>query len=328
VANYNVDMISTNQEDCVHMFLNISDMGLRTLEGTLPTNNDRLMNLPAAVEIAKGYEIYNYSYLAALKTSFPMEYFNICYDTTTDHYAFVVEATRNGNNFRNMMNAVEYDWRRNGKGTSFETLYHKTGDTFDVNYSEPRMKAISRIVALATAYSAKAYPSAVEGNFDVAVDRETGTVSISGNGYTPNSRLEVLGAYNAPSTQSSSEYLDQVYTDASGRFAVEYKSSVDSLLGGQEYNVTVNGVTKPTMLLATEAKINSGLRTNMVLKRPLKLDFNVDGVKYEFTSSNPAVATVSDTGVITPVRVGSAAITLRTTDGSNITYSIMVNVTT
>jgi hypothetical protein len=180
VANYNVDMIATNQENCIHMFLNISDTDLRTYETPL-SNDQRLILVPEAVEIAQKYDIFNHSYLAALKTGFDMDYFNICYDTTTDHYAFVAEAAKfPDGRFDNMRNAVEYDWRTNEKGTAFETLYHKTGDTFDVNYSRERNKKISDIVALATYYSAKAIEPVEEHFFtdnaadcDISITKKT-----------------------------------------------------------------------------------------------------------------------------------------------------------
>jgi len=153
VANYNMDMICTSQADCIHFFLNISDTTLRTLEAPL-SSTQRLIDVPQAVEIAKQYDVFNHSYLAAQKTGFDMSKFNICYDTTTDHYAFVVEATRSGNNFPNMRNAVEYDWRRNEKGTSFETLYHRVGDTYEINFSRERLEISGDLIALAVYYSA------------------------------------------------------------------------------------------------------------------------------------------------------------------------------
>ena len=156
VANYNMDMICTSQADCIHFFLNISDTALRTYETPL-ASNQRLINVPQAVEIAKQYDIFNHSYLAAQKTGFDMSKFNICLDTTTDHYAFVVEATRSGNNFPNMRNAVEYDWRRNEKGTSFETLYHKVGDTYEINFSRERLEMSGNLIALAIYYSAAGF---------------------------------------------------------------------------------------------------------------------------------------------------------------------------
>ncbi|MCL1982505.1 MAG: M28 family peptidase [Clostridiales bacterium] len=153
VANYNVDMICTGQDNCIHMFLNISDPVLQSLDRNLGTT--RLIEIPAALESAKKYDIFNHSYLAALKTGFDMSKFNICYDTTTDHYAFVQEATRAGNNYPNLTNAVEYDWRSNTAGTSFELLYHKAGDTFDLNFNRERLEKIGNMIALAVYYSAR-----------------------------------------------------------------------------------------------------------------------------------------------------------------------------
>lgn len=46
-----------------------------------------------------------------------------------------------------------------------------------------------------------------------------------------------------------------------------------------------------------------------------------------YTSSNPKIAKVSDTGMITGVKAGTATITVKTTDGSNITKTCKVTVT-
>ncbi|MDR0570883.1 MAG: M28 family peptidase [Clostridiales Family XIII bacterium] len=326
VANYNMDMVSTNQEDCVHMFLNISDSRLNALTSGL-SNDDRMINLPAAVQVAKEYEVFNYSYLAALKSGFDMDYFNICYDTTTDHYAFVVEATRNGNNFRNMFNAVEYDWRRNKKGTSFEALYHKTGDTFQVNYSRDRMKKVAEIVALALSYSAKAYPSEKTGDFNISVDKTTREISVSGSGYAPNARLEVLGAYNAVPGQANNDFLDNVYTDGAGAFSATFRSARENWLGGEEYYVSVDGDTKAKMIFATKVKISGGALVYARVGEAFDLDFTVDGVKYMFVSGNPRIAQVDEkTGRVTPLSRGKTAIGLKADDGSGLVSVISLTV--
>lgn len=168
VANYNVDMISTSQENCIHMFLNISDTQLQTLERNL-ASNERLLLYPGAIEIAQKYDFFNHTYLAAQKLDFDMDYFNICYDTTTDHINFFREATRAGNNYPNMLNAVEYDWRTNEKGTGFETLYHQTGDTYAINFSQERLQTIGDMVSLAIYHSAKA---------DIELDKAVPTASV------------------------------------------------------------------------------------------------------------------------------------------------------
>ncbi|MDR2671325.1 MAG: Zn-dependent exopeptidase M28, partial [Oscillospiraceae bacterium] len=266
VANYNMDMIATNQDDCIHMFLNISDTRLQALERTLPTNNDRLMDLPAAVAVAQEYEIFNHSYLAALKTGFDMDYFNICYDTTTDHYAFVQEATRAGNDFPNMKNAVEYDWRRNGKGTSFETLYHKTGDTFDINYSRPRNKAVSEIIALALFSLARAYP-AVNPNPTVAVapDSVSRTVSVTGTGYAPGARLTLLGAYDAAPNFVNLDAFQEITADETGAFSVSLPSRA-AWQRGQTYYVSVNDLPATASIPTTRIKAHSSARISLRIK--------------------------------------------------------------
>ncbi|MCL2739262.1 MAG: M28 family metallopeptidase [Bacteroidales bacterium] len=154
VANYNMDMISTSQKDCVHFFLNISDIELRPYATPL-TVDQRLIHVPEAVEIAKRYDVFNHSYLAGQKVGFDMEFFNICYDTTTDHYAFVRFGNGYYANHTNMMNAVEYDWRQNEKGTGFETLYHKVGDTYANNFNKERLKMAGNLISLAIYISAK-----------------------------------------------------------------------------------------------------------------------------------------------------------------------------
>ncbi len=53
---------------------------------------------------------------------------------------------------------------------------------------------------------------------------------------------------------------------------------------------------------------------------------DTDNTKLTYTSSNSAVATVSSTGMITGVKAGSATITVKTTDGSNITKTCKVTV--
>ena len=178
-ANYNMDMIATAQADCIHFFLNINDTAdsstsrLRAIQNSL-TNSQRLIEVPEAFALAKQRDVFNHTYKAARKLNFDMNCFNICWDTTTDHWAFVQESTRAGNNFPNMMNAVEYDWRRNEKGTSFEALYHKVGDTYETNFAgitpqgfpstapapasglgAKRMKTAGDIISLAIFYSAK-----------------------------------------------------------------------------------------------------------------------------------------------------------------------------
>ena len=154
VANYNMDMIATSQANCEWMFMNISDTRLQTLQNQITNNNVALADNPAAVAIAKEYDIYNTTMKAAEKLGF-IDNILFCYDTTTDHYAFVRYGNGSYDNHRNMMNAVEYDWRSNRRGTGFETLYHKAGDNYALNFSLERCKRQADIISLAIYYAAK-----------------------------------------------------------------------------------------------------------------------------------------------------------------------------
>ncbi len=149
VANYNMDMISTGAEDCNYIFVNISDTRLQALQNQITDVNVALKDNPAAVAIAEENVPYAASVKAAQKLGFPMENYFFCYDTTTDHYAFVVEGRKNSNEYPNMFDAIEYDWRSNRKGTGFELLYHKVGDTPELNYSRTRAESQGDIIALA-----------------------------------------------------------------------------------------------------------------------------------------------------------------------------------
>ena len=154
VANYNMDMIATSQENCEWMFMNISDARLRIIDRSYTDTNVALADYPEAVAIAEEYGIYNTTMLAAKKLG-RADNLLFCYDTTTDHYAFVRYGNGDYDNHVNMMNAVEYDWRSNRKGTAFEMLYHKAGDTYELNFSIDKCKYQSDIIALAIYHAAR-----------------------------------------------------------------------------------------------------------------------------------------------------------------------------
>ena len=149
VANFNMDMVSTGEDVCNYIFINISDTRLQTLQDAISNNNVALKDNPAAVAIAEENIAYVASIKAAEKLNFPMENYFFCFDTTTDHYAFVVEGRKNNNEYPNMFNAIEYDWRSNRRGTGFEVLYHKVGDTVELNYNRNRAQSQGDIIALA-----------------------------------------------------------------------------------------------------------------------------------------------------------------------------------
>ncbi|MCL1816376.1 MAG: M28 family peptidase [Clostridiales bacterium] len=144
-ADYNMDMIATSQANCQWMFMNISDTRLNGI--STPDVNTSLADNPVALAIAKEYDFYNKTMRAAEKMKFA-DHVLFAYDTTTDHIVF----------FRaGMTNSVEYDWRSNRRGSGFETLYHKTGDTYEMNWSLERCQIQADIISLAIFYSAKGH---------------------------------------------------------------------------------------------------------------------------------------------------------------------------
>jgi polyhydroxybutyrate depolymerase len=78
---------------------------------------------------------------------------------------------------------------------------------------------------------------------------------------------------------------------------------------------------------ATHAKAHTSSRVSLRLKQTLALSFDIDSAGYEFVSSNPTIARVDKYGTVTPVRAGVALVTLRATDGSGLTSSVMLSVT-
>jgi hypothetical protein len=145
VADYNMDMVATSQANCQYMFMNISDSRI----SSSAVNADD----PNRIAAAKEYGIYNTTMKAASKLG-ALDFIHFVYDTTTDHYAFVRYGNGGYGNDRNMMNSVEYDWRSNRQGSGFETLYHKAGDNYALNYSSARCKTQGDIISLAIYYAA------------------------------------------------------------------------------------------------------------------------------------------------------------------------------
>ncbi|MDR0423929.1 MAG: Ig-like domain-containing protein [Clostridiales Family XIII bacterium] len=168
-----------------------------------------------------------------------------------------------------------------------------------------------------------------DAGFSIALDRATKQVTITGAGYAPNADVSLMAAYDAVPAFGNLDYVGQLKADAEGSIAFTYPSSyAGDWLGGQSYYVMVNGQLQSEMLQATTVKAHSSVRYNMKLKGDDQpLDFEIDGVLYEFTSSNPGVARVSSEGLVTAVRSGTAVITLKATDGSGKSSSITVFVT-
>jgi hypothetical protein len=167
------------------------------------------------------------------------------------------------------------------------------------------------------------------GSFSVTADKARKLVSVSGTGYAPNQNLQLRAAYNYEPSAADSDYASTVTADADGN--LEFTLPADATegqpwLGGHSYYVSVDGVVESASIYATAAKVHTSVRATMKVKSELALAYTIDGVEYTFESSNQGIARVSADGVVTGVRAGTAVITLRATDGSGLTSTMMISV--
>jgi hypothetical protein len=79
--------------------------------------------------------------------------------------------------------------------------------------------------------------------------------------------------------------------------------------------------------LASYAQANPTARLSVRARASFTLDYSVDCNDYEFVSGNPLIARVDGNGVVTALRAGMTVISLKTTDGSELVSSVLLNVT-
>ncbi|MDR1134691.1 MAG: hypothetical protein LBL49_00705 [Clostridiales Family XIII bacterium] len=168
--------------------------------------------------------------------------------------------------------------------------------------------------------------AAENATFNVLLDRAGQTVTVTGSGYDANEKVSLIAAYNAPPAYDNLDYIDQLTADGDGNIAITFPSAQDEWLGGHSYYVALNGEVNSEMILATYAKVHTASRISVKMRTPFQLSYDVDGVAFEFTSSNNSILKVDENGLITPVRAGSATVSIHTTDGSDLRSSALVNV--
>ncbi|MDR1134714.1 MAG: glycoside hydrolase family 3 C-terminal domain-containing protein [Clostridiales Family XIII bacterium] len=76
----------------------------------------------------------------------------------------------------------------------------------------------------------------------------------------------------------------------------------------------------------TELKANPATRISMKARGTYQLEPITDGYKYEYSASNPSVVKVDANGLLTAVRAGTATVSVRLKDGSDLLASVMVTV--
>jgi beta-glucosidase len=134
---------------------------------------------------------------------------------------------------------------------------------------------------------------------------------------------------NWPGRSPGTEAANVVYGEGKG-WTVDPCSVFDVIIGdtSDNYVLAQTGVKASFSYGEPGTKVKlTPARASVKVKGTLELNLDTDGLKYEFTSSNNAIAKVDPvTGVVTGVRAGTAIVTVKLTDGSNLSSSVMVNV--
>ncbi|MDR1157603.1 MAG: bacterial Ig-like domain-containing protein [Oscillospiraceae bacterium] len=173
-------------------------------------------------------------------------------------------------------------------------------------------------------------PPPGQGRFTVTADKAAKMVRIEGAGYAPGQTLTLWMAYDREPTRQDNDYAAQV--TANGQGLVDFVLPEEAVrdqpwLGGHVFQVALDGdVQSSEMLLATQVRAHSSARVSLRIKGKAILHFAIDGVLYEFVSSNPTIVKVDQKGVLTGVRGGTTIVTLRATDGSDLMHLVVISV--
>ena len=119
---------------------------------------------------------------------------------------------------------------------------------------------------------------------------------------------------------------DLCFTDCSGTNAY-FDEGVKFTKNGSSYGYMVDGVyvgVKPTKVYFSKTKLTLKMGKTLNLRNYVKFKPANASSDLTWTSSKKAVATVSDEGVVTPVKPGTAKITVKTGNGKKATATITV----
>ncbi|MDR1136656.1 MAG: carboxypeptidase regulatory-like domain-containing protein [Clostridiales Family XIII bacterium] len=172
-------------------------------------------------------------------------------------------------------------------------------------------------------------PAPVQGDFSLELNKAIKTVRVTGEGYAPNQVITLTSAYNREPSGDDYDYRGQVTADAEGNVNATLPADVtDSLpwLGGHMYYVSLGGKIGSAPIYTTVVKAHTSARISLKARASLQLIYTIDGVEFSFESTNSAIVKVDENGLITGVRGGMAAVSLKATDGSGLTSSVMVTV--
>jgi dipeptidase len=172
-------------------------------------------------------------------------------------------------------------------------------------------------------------PGSSDGVFHLTANKQQKAVTVTGAGFLPGESITVMIAYAHEPEAQDNDYQSTVTADLSGNFSLTVPYSITAAapwLGGDSYYAAIGDNVKSVYLYATNVSLNAPIRLNVQKNIPYQLNATIDSRLYIFSSSNTAIATVNQNGLITPLRTGSCSITLKATDGSGLESGLILSV--
>ncbi|MDR0671022.1 MAG: discoidin domain-containing protein, partial [Oscillospiraceae bacterium] len=201
---------------------------------------------------------------------------------------------------------------------AYETL---TVDGIPVTRVSLSLDAVSSVFVVAR--------SAGEAAVSVHPDKAARAVTVTGSGFSPHQRIELLAAYQRPPSASDYDYAARIFADEAGDISVTLPAAVTEdlpWLGGHRYEASLDGIAASATIYATAVRAHSSARVSLRIKGKAPLNFSTDSAVYEFVSSNPDIVSVDQNGLVTGRKAGAALIILRALDGSGLSHIVTVSV--
>jgi hypothetical protein len=156
----------------------------------------------------------------------------------------------------------------------------------------------------------------------VLLDKAHREVTVAGTGFRPGQAVPLFAGYNAAQTAEVSDWAGEAVADEAGdvHFTLPAEVTADlPWLGGHTYYVTLGGLAASAPVPALDVRAHSSARISLRIKGKAPLNLYVDAIPevYTVTSSNPAVAAVSQTStgwVVTGKKAGTALIAVRVSE--------------
>ncbi|MDR1136074.1 MAG: M28 family peptidase [Clostridiales Family XIII bacterium] len=134
--------------------------------------------------------------------------------------------------------------------------------------------------------------------------------------------LNAWGDWYIEAVSSPAQYLLSGKGDDYAALESQYAEQIDSVR-----DEAVAYAENAIWTRGTTVKVNPSVRIALKMRSTYQLNTVTDGGLYEYTSSNPGIARVDKNGLVTPVRAGTAIISVKLIDGSGLVSTATVNVT-